>query len=255
MKNGLHEWMDEIELPSFDHMEDTIRLCSTIVTSRRKRNTIFEFFLLQRFYIKSNLWIWQCLVLLLGVMMSWFCLKNELYPLMHFVLSLSVVMIHMLSVPILLRSIDHETVELENVTYVPYRMSIMTRIVWVGLLNFMLFMMMALVSVGWFQMSLEQVVLYMLVPYNITCCISFLVMYCSPHTQSVYYSIVSNALFSVILFLLSNTTLYMDIAYLYIWKGCLVVSCFMLIFIIYQILQQAKQHDVSRYERKVRLWN
>lgn len=252
MKNGFKLYMETIELPDEDAIQQVIKASTELYTQKQPHASYFEFLFSQLMFLKTGIWLKQLLCLVIGFGLTYFCYVKQLALLARVLLSLIPILIHVVSMPYLMKSIDTHTLELEQATYFRYRDTLITKLWIIGLINICFISILMFMTYGLVSLSFEQLLLYTLVPYNITCCISLIVMLWVRNDHCIFTCMVMNILLSICLFLCSNTQLYIETAYLYIWKWMLLASIVILVLFIYMVLRKA---DDQRERRSELLWN
>lgn len=256
MKNGFNYIMDAVELPEVCIIEQVIVKCQMEEYQKIPRCSKLEFFCTQVLFLKSNIWIMQIACIGIALLLSYVCNQHNMLFLIRWILSFVPVLLHMLSIPLLLRSSDNRVVEIEHVTYYQYSNVFMSRLVLLGVIQLFFISLFMLCTLGITQLSFQQILLYTLVPFHLSYIVSFLVIFIAHQDVCINYSIVSNIILSVILFLLTNTKVYMEDVYLYVWKWMFVISVILIFVMMYCLFWKMKQREEILYdEKRGLLWN
>lgn len=251
MKTGFKDMMETIEVPCEKHMQETIQCCMKAAAQKPPRTTRITFMYTQLYFLKSKCWLISLLLLALSWCLLRFFPENSLLPVSIWV-SLLPLCFHMITIPLLMKSVDAKTMEIEQVTYHRYRSVLILRILCISLIHLLLISFCMLFSCERSALSFQQLLYFALVPYNTASFLTYLCLLMLPLRYCSYGSLLLHGLLTIALFLFSHTALYQNSAYLILWKGLFLLSLLGMLTACACVIRHA---DAPLMKRRNLLWN
>lgn len=200
--------------------------------------TYFEFLFRQMAYIRKRWWLCQGLVLL--VLWKMLCsVQNNVYVFRG--MGVLAVVFVILLIPELWKNRSHDSMEIEGTAYFSLRQIYAARMLLFAMADIlMLSLFFGIVSVS-VQTTIKEVLVQFFLPFNVTCCICFRLLY-SRWVNSEYLAMALSLLWSVVWgWVVFNEMLYESLA-MPIWAGLFIMSIVYLLFVIWQVFKKCENY-------------
>ncbi len=215
------------------------RAKTAFYTNAKKHNvSYFEFLFGQMAYIRKRWWLCQGLVLL--ILWKILCsVQNNVYVFRG--MGVLAVVFVILLIPELWKNRSHESMEIEGTAYFSLRQIYAARMLLFAMADIlMLSLFFGIVSVS-VQITIKEVLVQFFLPFNVTCCICFRLLY-SRWVNSEYLAMALSLLWSVVWgWVVFNEMLYESLA-MPVWAGLFMMSIVYLLFVIRQVFKKCENY-------------
>ncbi len=210
-------------------IQKTVKQCGSIIAERGNvKTSYFEFLYDQSAFIKKRWWILQGVVLLI----LWLLLRDsDNAEYMGRIIGTLATVFVMLIIPEFWKNRRNSAVEIERTSFYSLRQICMARILLFAIVDFMMVMAFFTVAFHTIQISIYSMIVNFMIPFNVSSCICFRVLY-SKWMESEYIAVFVSVVWIVVwLAVVTHDPLYHIIAEP-IWLGLVLLSFGYLIFLI-----------------------
>ncbi len=212
-------------------VQTVMKLCSDIMSRQdNRRASYFEFLLEQFKFIKKRWWVFQG-----GILLLLWCLLADLAEGENTerVLGAMSVIFSVMIIPEIWKNRRCSAVEIEKTAFYTLRQICAARTLLFGAVDLVMITIFFGVSVYTLQISAYRIIVDFLVPFNVSCCICFRLLYSRWNDMeyvAVFLSMVCIFIWSLIV---SADSVYQRIS-MPIWIGLLIVSFVYLVFCVHK---------------------
>lgn len=233
-----------IERENFPEVQEE-KLLQTILASKNAlRDSIcqetisyFEFVLMQLRFIKKRWWFFQTIVLLLIWGDSFISQSHTTFYLNA---SIMIPVFVILIIPELWKNVHTKSWEVENSSLYTLKQIYSARLILFGIVDLLLFSAFFATASITLQISLYNMIIYCILPFNLTCCICFGVL-CSKRFCSEYVAISLCMIGGAIWQIATNLKLFTFVAEV-VWLVGTGLSFIYLVFVIFRVIKTCGEH-------------
>lgn len=154
------------------HLENTINMAAAGIRrdQEQQRTSFGEFYLAQLRFIHWKIWLIHVLIVIgTGLLLHHYIHEQRGAIQLIMLASMAAPLLVMAGIQTLTRSLTHHTLEIEVSTRYSLDKLIIVRLSIMGIADLMGLLTLAILSNVWIEMDLINMLLYLLVPFNITC--------------------------------------------------------------------------------------
>lgn len=221
--------LEDYKIPEFDKskMIETIEASKKEYIKHQGRTPISfkEFIMMQIRFINPFVWIFQvCTLIVFSIILYDLRLGENEVKNIYLLLSFTAPIVAFTGFPEILKSISYNTYEIESSTYFSMQKLTAARIFIFAITDlFCLTFILSLVALGSSE-SLLQLILYLLVPFNITCCGCITVLNHVKSRNGSYYCLGIATICMLFTYIISNYDLVYKEASTVIWLVIFIIS-------------------------------
>lgn len=211
-----------------DAINETIIRCNGIIEKQRDvKTSYFEFLYEQSAFIKKRWWIFQGIVLCV----LWLLLMDsDNAEYMGRIMGTLATVFAMLIIPEFWKNRRNSAMEIEMASYYSLRQICSARILLFAMADFMMITAFFAVAFHTVQISIYNMMINFMIPFNVSCCICFRVLY-SKWIESEYIAVFASMAWIVLwLVAVTQDSIYHFIAEP-VWLGLVLLSSAYLVFL------------------------
>lgn len=210
-------------------VQNTMRQCqNVIIGQKRARTSYFEFLYEQSKFIKKRWWSLQGMVLLI----LWLLLRDsESVEYMGRITGILVEVFVILIIPEIWKNRRHLAVEIERTSFYSLRQICAARMLLFAIVDLMMVMIFFIVTFHTVPISICDMVINFLIPFNVSSCICFRLLY-SKWMESEYIAVIVSMVWIILWSVIVTHNALYHIIVDPIWIGLIILSFGYLIFLI-----------------------
>lgn len=220
-------------------MEDTIRKCETVIGQvnegafGKRKLSCFEFLYGQSKFIQKRWWVLQGGVLLLiWMLLSDFEIRENVLRILPSMATIFAVLI----IPEMWKNRRFSAVEIEKTTFYSLRQILAARMLLFGIVDVAMMTIFFGIVSNTIQIEAYKIIINFLIPFNVSCCICFRLLYSKRHDYEMeYVAFFLNLICTVTWTAIAGTDfIYQKIA-MPLWIGMIVLSFGYLIYCVQKL--------------------